>query len=325
MIKVLVTGSSGMIGFHLLKVLSNHKQYQLYAMDKYNIEKKNILSDTTYCFERTQFLKEHNPDIYFCNINLCDNLIFEKIADIQPDIIIHLAADAGISESFKNPQKILWNNNNSFINLLEAIRTIKPDTKLLYASSSSVYGKTHEFQVESNKTLCPTSSYGLSKLMNEQTAELYFQNYGISSVGLRFFTVYGEYNRKDMLMHYLLESFSHQKEVKLYNNGLMQRDFTYAGDVVQAIMAFIDCNTISQHEIFNIGGTGSASLNDVVFTMSQYFKSFPNIIQENFIPPYDPLKTFCNNSKLLHKFPDLKFTSLNDGILKLVKWYNDTH
>lgn len=159
--------------------------------------------------------------------------------------------------------------------------------------------------------------------MNEQTAELYFQNYGIVSIGLRFFTVYGEYNRKDMLMHYLLDSFHSNKQVTLYNNGLMKRDFTYVGDVVNSIIAFTKDNNIKQHEIFNIGGTGSSTLNEVVDLMQSYFNSIANIKKENFIPLYDPLKTYCDNKKLLTQFPDLTFLSLDEGINRLVTWYKN--
>lgn len=316
MIKILVTGSSGMIGFHLLKILSKNKNYKLYAMDK------AITSDiSNYCFERSEILKKYNNNIQFENVDLCDNTTLERIKFISPDIIVHLAAIAGVSESFKNPQTILLNNNNSFINLLETIRLTKPEIKLLYASSSSVYGKTNGLQIENNIDLQPTSSYGLSKLINEKTAALYFQNYGISSVGLRFFTVYGEYNRKDMLMHHLLDSFKYKKEVSLYHNGLMQRDFTYVGDVVNSIVAFIQSNDTFKYDLFNVGGTGSSTLNEVVCSMQRHFKTSHNIIKNNVIPPYDPLKTFCDNSKLLSIFPHLNFISLDEGIDRLVHWY----
>lgn len=321
MTKVLVTGASGMIGYHLLKSLSAIKGLSLYAFDK-NIYSFDFL---TYNKERMIDLKSFNPDIAFFEMDLTDSTSTKKILDISPDVIIHLAASAGISESFKNPQFILNNNHVSFLNILEIIRVNNLNTKLLYASSSSVYGKTLDSAVETNANLLPTSSYGLSKLMNEQLAQLYYQNYGIVSVGLRFFTVYGEYNRKDMFMHYLLDSFYKQKEVKLYNNGLMQRDFTYVADVVQSIIAIIQSPQFHQHEIFNIGGNGSSTLNEVVRVMQNYFPNKPYITKDSFIPLYDPLKTYCNNEKLLSYYPFLKFTSLEKGIYNLVNWYKKFH
>lgn len=317
MTKILITGASGMIGFHLLKSLSSIKNLSLYAVDK-NIYSFDCL---TYNKERINELTSLNPNIKFFEMDLTDSKSMHKILDICPDVIIHLAASAGIAESFKNPQFILNNNHISFLNILELIRVHNLDTKLLYASSSSVYGKTLDSAVETSTTLFPTSSYGLSKLMNEQLAQLYYQNYGIVSIGLRFFTVYGEYNRKDMLMHYLLDSFYKNKQVTLYNNGLMQRDFTYVEDVVQSIIAMIESYQFYKHELFNIGGTGSSTLNEVVNIMQNYFANKPHIIKEPFIPPYDPLKTYCNNEKLLSYYPFLKFTSLENGIHNLVNWY----
>lgn len=319
MTKILITGASGMIGFHLLKSLYAIKNVSLYAVDK-NMYSIDYL---TYNKERMIDLKSLHPDIEFFEMDLTDLTSMQTILDIAPDVIVHLAASAGIAESFKNPQLILNNNHVSFLNILELIRINNLDTKLLYASSSSVYGKTLDSAIETSTTLLPTSSYGLSKLMNEQLAQLYYQNYGIVSIGLRFFTVYGEYNRKDMLMHYLLDSFYKNKEVKLYNNGLMQRDFTYVEDVVQSIIAMIQSSPFYQHEIFNIGGTGSCTLNEVVHIMQNYFSNKPHIIKEPFIPLYDPLKTYCNNEKLLSYYPFLKFTSLDKGIHNLVNWYKE--
>lgn len=319
MIKILVTGASGMIGFHLLKSLSLFKDVSLVALDK-NI---SLLDSKSYSLERVEKINELNPNIQWLEMDLTHKECIEKITNLKPNVIIHLAARAGISDSFKNPVEVINNNHLSFLNILEVARNMELPPTLLYASSSSVYGKTLEPTIETNKTLSPTSSYGLSKLMNEQTAQLYYQNYGIASIGLRFFTVYGEYNRKDMLMHYLLESFQQKKELKLYNNGLMQRDFTYVQDVVDSILKIIFSKKFNQHEIFNIGGTGSATLNEVVSIMQEHFNVLPNIIMEPFIPVYDPLKTFCNNQKLLSYYPDLKFTSLHTGINNLIGWYKE--
>lgn len=320
MTKILVTGSSGMIGYHLLSILSQFNHYQLSALDK----QEDFSNISNYCFERVNSLKNLNPNITFYKQDLSELNSINLIKEINPDIIINLAAYAGVSESFNNPQKVFNNNHLSFFNLLEYARLFNPMVKILYASSSSVYGTSSFSQVETNPSLLPTSSYGLSKLHNEQLAQLYANNYNISSIGLRFFTVYGEFNRKDMFMHYLLESFSHQKPVKLYNNGLMKRDFTYVKDVAYAIVAFInDFNNIEKHSIYNIGGHNSSSLIDVVNIMENLFNHKGNIILDDYIPPYDPLITFCENNKLLSKFDFLKFTPINIGIEQLYKWYKN--
>lgn len=319
MIKVLVTGSSGMIGYHLLQQL-NDINIEVHAIDK----NENKINPLNYSFERFNSLIKTTPNINFYTQDLTSNNCLELINKISPDVIVHLAAYAGVSDSFNNPQVVYNNNHLSFFNILEYARLFDKNVKILYASSSSVYGKTTIKQNESNDLLAPTSSYGLSKLHNEQLAKLYADNYDVSSVGLRFFTVYGEFNGKDMLMHYLLESFSHQKPVTLYNNGLMERDFTYVKDVANTIVAFVnDYTNIKKHDVFNIGGHNSISLNNVVSIMQRLFGSSGNIILNDYIPPYDPLKTSCDNSKLLNKFNDLTFTPTHVGIEKLYKWYKN--
>lgn len=319
MIKVLVTGSNGMIGYHLLKKLI-YQDMELHAIDKNDIVK----TSDNYSYERFNSLIQLNHNIQFYQKDLTQSDSLQLINKINPDIIVHLAAYAGVSESFNNPQVVFNNNHLSFFNILEYARLFNPNVKILYASSSSVYGKSDFSQSEDNPCLLPTSSYALSKLHNEQLAKLYSDNYNISSIGLRFFTVYGEFNRKDMLMHYLLESFSHNKIVKLYNNGLMQRDFTYVRDVSNAILAFInDYTNINKHEIFNIGGHHSTTLINVVSIMESLFNKKGNIILDDYIPPYDPIRTSCKNSKLLNKFSHLQFTPIEIGIKRLYTWYKN--
>lgn len=319
MIKILVTGSCGMIGYHLLNKLIC-QNFELHAIDK----DINIINHSNYSFERYNSLKNSNTNIQFYQQDLIKSDSLDLINQIKPDVIVHLAAYAGVSESFNNPQIVFNNNHLSFFNILEYARLFNPNVKILYASSSSVYGKSEFLQSEDNPCLLPTSSYGLSKLHNEQLAKLYSDNYNISSIGLRFFTVYGEFNRKDMFMHYLLESFSHNKIVKLYNNGLMERDFTYVKDVSNAIIAFInDYTNINKHEVFNIGGHHSVSLINVVSIMESLFNKKGNIILDDYIPPYDPIKTSCENSKLLNKFNHLEFTPINLGIKNLYEWYKN--
>lgn len=318
MTKILVTGCSGMIGFHLLKKLSQYKQYQLYGIDK-NISNMN---NHNYNLERTNILTSLNNTIIFEETDLSNPDSINNLIEISPDIIIHLAASAGVSYSFNFPQQVLHNNHSSFMNILEFKRNYNLDTKIFYASSSSVYGKSQEDSIETNLLLQPTSSYGLSKLMNEQLAQLYSDNYNLGSIGLRFFTVYGQYNRKDMLMHYLLDSFYKHNEVILYNNGFMQRDFTYVEDVVDCIVALFN-EKQENHNIYNIGGTGSASLNTVVEIIQSHFNQSPNIIRKQFIPVYDPIKTCCHNQKLLTQYPHLQFTSLENGLKNVIRWYKD--
>jgi UDP-glucuronate 4-epimerase len=229
--KIIITGCDGMIGYNVINQLN-------FDFETFGIDRKKSKLHIKYPF----YLNDLNDKLS----------TFELLKKINPDIIIHLAADTGISYSFSNPYEVLKNNTSSLLNILEYIRLSNKKIKLLYASSSSVYGNTKQKINEKNTNLIPLSTYGMSKLMNEQLSQIYYDNYKISSIGLRFFTVYGEYNRENMLMYYLLQSFSHQKEVKLFNNGLMKRDFTYVGDVYKSILNFINENSINDHQIFNI-------------------------------------------------------------------------
>lgn len=302
--KILITGSSGFIAYHLIKQLCG--MHELHCVDRNDYKSK-----------RMDELKQPNHNINFYTDELKS---FDIIRQINPDIIIHLAAESGVSNSFNNPSYVLKHNTDTFLNVIEGIRNINPKIKLIYASSSSVYGNTTKDHTENNDELCPMSAYALSKLMNEQTAQLYFNNYDIKSIGLRFFTVYGEYNRKDMLVGLLLDAFSSGGDINLYNGGNMSRSFTYVGDVSNIIGIFVDeISSFERHDIFNVGGE-SVSLSRVYESFEKNFTTRPNLINA-ICPRYSPINTVCDNRKLLTYFDDLKFVNIDDGIKKLCDHY----
>jgi UDP-glucuronate 4-epimerase len=147
-------------------------------------------------------------------------------------------------------------------------------------------------------------------------------------IGLRFFTAYGEYNRKDMFLFKLLESIRYDTPVTLYNNGKMKRDFTYCGDIAQVIYYFIDQAfeyNIKRHEIYNLGGGATIEINYAVELLTYHFNKAPNIILNNHIPSHDPTITYCNNEKLMSLSDNnFNFNSFEQGIVILSQWYKKT-
>jgi len=242
--KVLITGTAGFIGFnlanHLLK--NNYKVIGIDNFDKYySIALKK---------KRLSILKKNkNFDFVKLDINNKKKLkVFFKGKKIN--IIINLAAQAGVRYSFENPTKYVDVNILGFLNLVEEAKNnnIK---KFVYASSSSIYGDSTNFPLRENEKLNPKNIYAVSKKINEEIAEMHQKIDKIKFIGLRFFTVYGEWGRPDMFMLKLFKAHMTNKTFFLNNYGNHLRDFTYIGDVVKAVGKLIKKNFI-KHEVFNI-------------------------------------------------------------------------
>lgn len=318
--KILVTGAAGMIGFHTIKRLLGDESVEVYALDK------NMSTDETYNRSRTNELKKLGLK-NIIEVDLCDHEAATYMMSVEPDVVIHLAALAGVLESVVNPGKTLRNNHDSLLAVLEVARKMKPKPVLLYASSSSVYGgdsKKGEDVVLGRQK----SAYAFSKAENERVAEFYRDNHDVKSTGLRFFTVYGEWNRKDMLMHYLLESFTEKKAVTIYGGGAMQRDFTYVGDVAAVIVGLVQKTLSGQGlpKVLNVGGGFPETLNTVVNEMHRGVVNVnPNIAYEQQVRDCDPLTTECDN-RLLMRTLDVKFTRFGGcggGMEKITRWYKE--
>ena len=335
--KVIVTGCAGFIGFHTCKKLIQ-EGYSVLGLDNINdyYDKnlklnrldnlKNLLNKKT---NRWQFVK--------CDIEN-EYLIKTNFNSFNPDIVINLAAQAGVRYSIKNPKSYIKSNLVGFANILEACRDINVKN-LLYASSSSVYGGNLKTPFkETDITNYPISLYAATKSSNELMAQSYSHLYKIPCTGLRFFTVYGPWGRPDMAPMIFANAILNKKPIKLFNYGNMKRDFTFIDDIVEAI--FLCCkkpaksiastnsdnkNSIGQsapHLIFNIGNNKPTNLLDFVETIE-------NILNMKAIREYRPIEkgdvkeTFANIDSLRNWIGFSPNTSLEKGMRIFLNWYMD--
>ena len=242
------------------------------------------------------------------------------------DVVVHLAAQAGVRYSIDNPRAYIESNIDGFFNIIEYSRLNKV-SKFLYASSSSVYGNNDKSPFsETDRVDLPLSLYAATKRSNELTASVYSSIYGIKTVGLRFFTVYGPWGRPDMAPYLFSNSIVNDKEISVYNNGNMNRDFTYVEDVVKLISKLISTNNIefnkSNSLIYNIGNGSPTSILEFIANLEAAFnKKGKKVFKE--LQLGDAIHTNADNSLILKKFPEFKFTPLDVGIENYVKWFKE--
>lgn len=255
--KILITGTAGFIGFHLVQRLlaDGHKVV--------GIDNINSYYDVRMKLKRNEILLK-NKNYVFYKQDLSE---FEKLNKIvakeKSDIIIHLAAQAGVRYSLTNPWAYETSNVLGTLNVFESAK-LNNVKRVIFASSSSVYGANKKLPFsEDDKTDTPTSLYGATKKANEVLAYSYHHLYGIETAGLRFFTVYGPYGRPDMALFKFCRNMLLNKEINVYNNGDMKRDFTYISDIVEGIVACVFMKGL-KYEIYNFGGDNPVKLMDFV-------------------------------------------------------------
>lgn len=248
----LVTGAAGFIASHLCRRLLKEGFFVI-GVDSFNdsyprwIKEKNIHS----------LLKE--KDFEFIAGEL-ENLDLKKLLG-RADYVFHLAAQAGVRTSWgQNFSVYIKNNIQATQRLLEVAKEI-PIIKFIYASSSSVYGLSPELPMSEKSPLYPLSPYGVTKLAAEQLCFLYFKNYGVPTVSLRFFTVYGPGQRPDMAFHKFFKAMAEEKEIIVFGDGKQTRDFTYIDDIIEANLASLDRAKIG--EVYNIGGGHREKLENI--------------------------------------------------------------
>lgn len=244
--KILVTGAAGFIGFHMSKALIA-EGHEVYGLDNLN-----AYYDVRLKYARLEQLGISKDDLIqgkampgasgftFYYLDIIDSASLSALfADVRPEVVIHLAAQAGVRHSIYHPQSYMDSNVQGFFNILEACRRY-PVSHLVYASSSSVYGANAEIPFkESDRTNKPMSLYGATKKAGEILAHSYVALYKIPSTGLRFFTVYGPWGRPDMAYFKFADQITHDQPIEVYNDGNMERDFTYVDDIVNGISALI--------------------------------------------------------------------------------------
>jgi len=331
--KILVTGTAGFIGFTLAKKLlergdeviglDNINSYYdvnlKYArLNELGIAKENIEKDSLSQLNYTQSTKFNLHRFY--KINLADREAMEILFSSEKfDVVVNLAAQAGVRYSIENPHAYIESNIVGFMNILEGCRNnnIK---HLVYASSSSVYGlnKSQPFKT-SDKTDTPISLYAATKKANELMAHTYSHLYNIQTSGLRFFTVYGPWGRPDMAPMLFADAILNDRPIKVFNNGDMSRDFTYIDDIVDGIIKVID-NASQHYKIYNIGNNAPLSLMKFIETIEEKLNKKAVKI---FMPMQDGdvKSTFADTSDLINDFKYKPDTHLSEGINKFITWY----
>ena len=314
---ILITGVAGFIGSRLaLKLLS--KGLVVIGIDNLN-DYYDVKLKEYRLFQLTKYKK-----FKFVKIDIASKFLLEKkIRKENIKIICHLAAQAGVRYSFTNPRIYLKYNVDGFLEILEFIRK-RPEIKLIYASSSSVYGKNKKipFSPEDNVTN-PVSLYAASKRANELMAESYKELFSLNLIGLRFFTVYGPWGRPDMAIWNFTESILKNKPIKVFGKGKVSRDFTYIDDIIDGITAAINFKfrkTKGNHIIFNLGNNKSISVNKMINFLENILHKKSKKI---YLPmqPGDVRKTFADITLSKKKLKYSPSTSIEEGLFKFIKWY----
>lgn len=319
--KILVTGAAGFIGFHLSKLLLQ-KGVTVIGFDNindyYDVNLKYARLAILGKFENFTFVKGDLADK-----TAVDNLFSEN----KFDIVVNLAAQAGVRYSIENPQVYIESNVIGFFNILEACRN-NPVEHLLYASSSSVYGNQQKTPFSTDDDVSkPISLYAATKKSNELMAYTYSHLYGIPSTGLRFFTVYGPYGRPDMAYFSFTQKIMKGETIKIFNDGDMYRDFTYVDDIVKGIENML-CNPPEADEngdratVYNIGNNSPEKLMYFIETLE---KALGKTARKEFLPmqPGDVYQTYADVTPLIEKYGFKPSTSIEDGLAKFVEWYKE--
>lgn len=319
---LLITGVSGFIGFNLAKKIMN--KYQIIGLD--NI---NEYYDINLKKARLKLLQENENFKFFkCDISNKEQLN-EIFKNNKIDIVINLAAQAGVRYSLEKPDTYIESNIIGFYNILECCKNnnIK---KLLYASSSSVYGENKDvpFKIETD-TSHPASLYAATKKTNELLAYTYSSIFDISCIGLRFFSVYGPYGRPDMAYYNFTEKLINNEKIKLYNYGNCKRDFTYIDDVVESLEKILE-KDFPKYKIYNVGNQNPIKMIDFIEILKEELIN-NNLLPKNFnlnshiemlpMQPGDVTETYSDTTEFEKDYNYSPKTSIKEGIKRFIEWY----
>lgn len=318
---IVVTGTAGFIGFHLaarllaegrqVRGIDNLGPYYEPALKRARL--RHLEGQAGFTFLEADINDASALDALFANASGLD--------------VVHLAAQAGVRYSLENPAAYAHSNLDGFLAVLEACRR-HGARRLLYASSSSVYGLGAElpFSTEA-RTDSPASLYAATKKANEVMAHAYAHLYRIPAVGLRFFTVYGPWGRPDMAPFLFAHAILAGEPLRVFNNGEMERDFTYIDDVVEALSRLlarpdVTDGAITPHRLFNIGGSQPIKLMSFIQEIEQ---AIGKKSKKTFMPmqPGDVRATWADCAELEREIGYVPETRLEDGIVRFIAWYRD--
>ncbi|KUK91956.1 MAG: NAD-dependent epimerase/dehydratase [Marinimicrobia bacterium 46_43] len=330
--KILITGTAGFIGFHLTRRLlaDGHDIVGLDNLNEYyDVNLKYArLKELGICLSPEQKQSEvfsvRKGRLQFVRCDLTDKeTLLTLFRDNAFNLVVHLAAQAGVRYSLDHPQTYVDSNVTGFLNILEACRRY-PVSHLIYASSSSVYGLNTDFPYsEKDRTDQPVSLYAATKKADEMLAHTYSHLFSIPVTGLRFFTVYGPWGRPDMAFFKFTDAILHQKSIEVYNHGKMARDFTYIDDILDGILGVMKVDAPRGNppcDLYNIGLGYPVNLMDFIRAIESACGKTADIRYQE-MQPGDVLKTHADISALQRKCDYHPKTDIQTGMKHFVEWY----
>lgn len=320
---ILVTGAAGFIGFHVSKTLLARGERVI------GVDNVNDYYDPRLKESRLAQLTA-NPDFTFHRLNIGDKESMFSLLGKEKDVtgIVHLAAQAGVRYSLTNPYAYIEANVMGHVIMLELARLYPQLKHFVYASSSSVYGGNTKlpFSIEDNVDK-PVSLYAATKRADELIGHTYSHLYRIPATGLRFFTVYGPWGRPDMAAFIFTKAIIEGQPIQLFNNGEMQRDFTYIDDIVAGIIAILDKPPVDEgkaagapHRVYNIGNHKSEELKRFVNILENAIGK-KAIIDNQPIQPGDVPATYADIEATQREFGFVPKTTIDEGLPRFVDWY----
>ncbi|MCQ9281069.1 GDP-mannose 4,6-dehydratase [Priestia aryabhattai] len=339
---VLITGVAGFIGFYLAKQVleANNSTVSVIGLDNMNDYYDISLKETRLSILNEIAANEVKGSFTFIRGSIADKVLVDSVfKQYKPEIVVNLAAQAGVRYSITNPEAYVESNIIGFFNVLEACRHSYDDGEkgvehLVYASSSSVYGSNKKIPYSTDdKVDNPVSLYAATKKSNELLAHSYSELYGIPSTGLRFFTVYGPMGRPDMAYFGFTNKLVKGEKIQIFNYGDMKRDFTYVDDIVTGVINVMgrppQANQDGvKYKIYNIGNNKPESLMYFVETLEKSLME-ENVINEpaekELLPmqPGDVYQTYADVDDLVKDFDFKPSTTLEEGLSKFAKWYKE--
>ena len=320
--RVLITGAAGFIGMHTaIKFLNSG--WEVIGLDNmnnyYSVDlKKKRVSEILRVAENTA------SNFFFYESDLNSN-IWNQLSDYEFKAVIHLAAQAGVRYSTENPEAYLYSNILGFQKVIEFVER-HSIACFVYASSSSVYGKTLEQPFKETQACNqPESYYAATKKSNELMAYAYNKTKGVKSIGLRFFTVYGPWGRPDMAPFLFVDAAYKNQEIKVFNHGNQKRDFTYVLDIAEGVFKCIEnFPKIKGAEVLNIGNGSPIDLMDFIEEIEQ---STRQDLKRKFLPAQigDVESTWADITKLKRLTNYQPNTNIKEGVKQFVKWYEDNY
>ncbi len=312
---VLVTGAAGFIGFHTTRALLAR------GVPVVGVDCLTDYYDVGLKQARLAELSAHSG-FRFEQLDLADaEAVKALVLEVRPDRILHLAAQAGVRYSLKNPFAYTHANINGHLSVLEAARALGPELKhVVYASSSSVYGEREGAFKETDAVDAPVSLYAATKRADELMSATYTHLYDLPLTGLRFFTVYGPWGRPDMAYFSFAERMMAGETIDLFNHGQNRRDFTYIEDILPTLQTVLDDTPGAQHRIFNIGGSAPVDTLALVSALEASL-GITATTRKIEAQPGDVSSTWADTFKLEAAYGPAQRTSLEDGVAAFADWF----